>query len=53
MPLINRNNWSTITMAKHMGYLMGILCIIDDRKIWVVCDAAPNSILYSSNGGAS
>ncbi|MBK8552181.1 MAG: hypothetical protein IPL53_14415 [Ignavibacteria bacterium] len=49
----NGNNWSTITMAKHKGYLMGLYASSMTGKIWVVGDAAPNSILYSSNGGAS
>lgn len=47
----NGNTWSTITTSKHNNYLSGIYANSASRKIWVIGDAGPNSVLYSSDFG--
>lgn len=45
------NTWSTISTSKHKNYLSGIYANSASSKIWVVGDAGPNSVLYSSDFG--
>ena len=47
------NSWSTITTAKHNYFLSGIYANSSTRKIWVIGDAGPSSVLYSSDFGST
>ncbi|HMQ69351.1 MAG TPA: YCF48-related protein [Ignavibacteria bacterium] len=47
------NTWSTISSSKHNSYLSGIYANSASGRIWVVGDAGPSSVLYSSDFGSS
>ncbi len=47
------NTWSTISSSKHNNYLSGIYANSASGKIWVIGDAGPNSVLYSSDFGST
>lgn len=48
----NGNTWACLTVAMHKDYLQGIYASSMNGKIWAVGGPGPNSVLYSSNGGA-
>lgn len=47
----NGNSWSSLTVSIHKGYLQGLYAFSMSGKVWAVGEAAPYSVLYSSNGG--
>lgn len=47
----NGNTWSSLTVSLHKGYLQGLYAFSMSGKVWAVGEAAPYSVLYSSNGG--
>ena len=48
----NGNSWSSLTVSLHDSYLQGLYVSSMSGKMWAVGLAAPNSVLYSSNGGS-